>query len=259
MALVQFHVLPALVVGYPDAVPVDVRQGLRALVQAIQAHEMGDRHGHGLSVRCGEGLGLLAPLLHFLAGVGLLGKVNDLVRKESLRRLPFPEFVLDALAALAEVLKGIAGPHVVKAHEFVRQAAALGFLEFAQMFHGLFSGVVGVGEHGVVVEHVHGGDVLLQGLQSLGKLLQLRGAHHVDDKGAGAVADVLLRLADKGIEVLDEVLRQIRVPGIQARRIHVRLDRVAHLLHVLQVPFVGLGGIKAARAERRLAHEIDAL
>ena len=113
-------------------------------------------------------------------------------------------------------------------------------------------------EHGVVVEAVHGHDVLPQGLDGLCELLKLCRAHLVDHKLAALVADMLLRLADKGVEGFNKSLRQIRVPGI-ALRVHVLLDGVAHLLQVLQVAFVCLGGIKAARAQGRLAHEVDAL
>ena len=257
MPLVQLHLLSVLVVGYPDAVAVDVRQGLRALVQAIQAHEMGNRHGHGLAVRRGEGLGLLAPLLNFLAGVGLLGKVDDPVRKESLRCLSFPELMLDALAALAEVFKGVGWPHVVKAHEFVRGAALLGFLEFAEMLYRVLACLVGVLEHGVIVEAVHGHDVLAQGPDRLRELLKLCRAHLIDHKHAAAVADMLLCLGDQGVEGINKALRQIRIPGISLC-VHVGLDGVTHLPQVLQIPFVGLCGFQSACAQGRLAHEVDA-
>ena len=51
---------------------------------------MGDGQADLLAPGEGEALDRLAPRLDFLAGVGLLRKVNDLFGKESLHALAFP-------------------------------------------------------------------------------------------------------------------------------------------------------------------------
>ena len=241
---------------HSDTFTQNVALCLLTLAQLIQRHDLRNTHlNNGAGVNS-DGLHFILPGIDFRRGVGLFGKLGDLLGVECQGSLATAQTVIDCHAALAKSLKGIGRSHLLPQKELGNNSGVLSRFQLVHMVDGVVTCVIHMLEHSVHMESVHLHDVLFQGTDHFAQLLKLLGGHLVNHKLPAVVVNDLLGRIHETAQVGHKVRRQVRIIGVHLVHIAGALHHLCQAACLLHHSLICHSMITTRK--RTLALEVDA-
>ena len=196
--------------GNSDTITVNMIKCFGIFTELIESHDVGNGDFYNVPTEV-ERLYLVFPSPNFLLGIGLFRKLHNFLRVEGKLCLSTSESVIDSNTTLTESLKGICRSHLLPEEEVRYRACVTGITKLLKVFNGVFSCIINVLIHSVIVEAVELLYVLLQSTHDMGEFLELLARHLVYDKFSTCLLHKSICRVNEVLKILHETYGKVSI------------------------------------------------